>query len=280
MKSAVTISLVPEAVGGPFVYWNDVEVACESASRLGFNAVELFAPGPDAVDIAWLHDTLANLNLELAAVGTGAGMVKHKLSLSDPDAARRRAAIEFAANMIEYGAAFKAPAIIGSMQGRAVAPQTRDQALGLLKDSLTQLSEIAEKHSVRLILEPVNRYETNLIRSVTEGVDFLSAFESKNICLLADLFHLNIEEPSISDAINAAGNLIGHVHLADSNRWAAGFGHTDFAPIVRALQAIQYDGYLSAEVFSLPDAESAAAMTMDTFRKLIASLNDDEDCSE
>lgn len=276
MYSAVTVSLVPEAKGGPFVFWDDVHLACESAKRLGFDAIELFAPSPHAIPIDELSKLLEKHSLRLAAVGTGAGMVKHKLSLSDPDPQRRRDAIQFASAMIEYGSQLQAPAIIGSMQGKWVLPQTREQALGLLVDSLNELAVVAEKRGVPLIFEPVNRYETNLINSVTTGCDFLGTLKSNNVKLLADLFHLNIEEPNIADAIRKAGTKIGHVHFADSNRWAAGFGHIDFASIVVALREINYQGYLSAEVLSLPDAEAAASMTMKTFRKLIGSDYDED----
>ncbi len=277
MLSAVTVSLVAEAQGGPFVFWYDVAQACQTAKRLGFDAIELFAPDPNAISIETLRALLDQFELKLAAVGTGAGMVKHQLSLSDPEPARRRKAVEFAAAMIDYGAELHAPAIIGSMQGRWTTPQTREQTLDFLQESLDQLSQRAESRGVPLIFEPVNRYETNLIRSVTEGVEFLKQFRSTNIRLLADLFHLNIEEPNIAAAIRAAGKLIGHVHLADSNRWAAGYGHTDFAPIISALREVGYSGYLSAEAFSLPTPEAAAAMTIDTFKKLTESLYE-EDC--
>jgi sugar phosphate isomerase/epimerase len=276
MHSAVTVSLVPEAKGGPFVFWDDMQHACESAKRLGFDAIELFAPSPHAIPGDELSKLLKQHSLRLAAVGTGAGMVKHKLSLSDPDSQRRRDAIQFASSMIEYGSQLQAPAIIGSMQGKWALPQTREQALGLLSDSLNELAVVAEKHGVPLIFEPVNRYETNLINSVTAGCEFLTKLKSNNVKLLADLFHLNIEEANIADAIRRAGANIGHVHFADSNRWAAGFGHIDFASIVAALRELDYQGYLSAEVLSLPDAETAASMTIKTFRKLMGSDYDED----
>ena len=82
--------------------------------------------------------------------------------------------------------------------------------------------------------------------------------------LLADLFHMNIEEANLADALRAAGPHIGHVHFADSNRRAAGMGHTDFAPVVAALREIGYAGYLSAEVLPLPDRDAAAKQTIES----------------
>ncbi len=276
MLSAVTVSVVPEARGGPFVFWDDISKACESARRLGFDAIELFAPSPHAIPFDELSRLLAKHSLRLAAVGTGAGMVKHKLSLSDPDPKRRREAIQFASSMIEYGGRFKAPAIIGSMQGRWALPQSREQALETLRESINELGEFAHSIGMPLIFEPVNRYETNLVTSVTVGCEFLDSLKSKNVKLLADLFHLNIEEANIAEALRQAGSMIGHVHFADSNRLAAGFGHTDFPPIVAVLREIGYEGYLSAEVLSLPDADAAAAMTIKTFQQLMGSDYDED----
>jgi sugar phosphate isomerase/epimerase len=79
---------------------------------------------------------------------------------------------------------------------------------------------------------------------------------------------MSIEEADVAAALRRAGSLVGHVHFADSNRRAAGMGHTDFRPIVAALRAIGYAGYLSAEVLALPDAEAAAAQTITSFRAL------------
>ena len=68
--------------------------------------------------------------------------------------------------------------------------------------------------------------------------------------VMADTFHMNIEEASIPDALRSAKGLLRHVHLADSNRAVAGRGHTDFRPILQALLDIGYDGYLSFEVMA------------------------------
>ena len=95
IRSAVTISLVAEARGGPFVFWDDLAAGCQKAAALGYDAVEVFAPGPDAVAASELTSLLEQHGLSLAAVGTGAGMVKHGLSLTSADAAQREQAISF-----------------------------------------------------------------------------------------------------------------------------------------------------------------------------------------
>src|SRR4051794_31277056 len=101
MLSAVTVSLVEEARGGPFVFWFDLAAACRQAQALGFDAVEVFPPGPDAVDPKALRHLLNDNGLSLAAVGTGAGWVRRKLHLTLPDAGARQQAREFIRGIID-----------------------------------------------------------------------------------------------------------------------------------------------------------------------------------
>ena len=119
-----------------------------------------------------------------------------------------------------------------------------------------------------LLLEPLNRYESNLLNTLAQAGHLLDSLRTRNVRLLADWFHMNIEESSLPDAIRGAKGLIGHVHFADSNRLAVGCGHTDAAAAVAALREIGYQGYLSAEIFPRPDSEDAARRTMEAYRSL------------
>jgi sugar phosphate isomerase/epimerase len=267
IKSAVTISLVPEARGGPFVFWDDLEAACRKAAELGFDAVEIFPPGREAIPSAPTRALLERYGLRVAAVGSGAGWVKHRLTLTSPDRAVRSRAKEFIRGLILAAREFDAPVVVGSMQGRWGDGMDRDAALDCLGEALGDLATFASiRETPALIFEPLNRYETNLVNRLSDAAPMLQR-HNVPVPLLADLFHMNIEEPDVAAAIRDDQWGIWHVHLADSNRHAAGFGHTDFAPIARALSDAHYDGYVSAEVLPLPDSEAAARKTMETFRK-------------
>jgi sugar phosphate isomerase/epimerase len=264
--SCVTISLVPEAWGGPFVFWHDLPAACRKAQELGFDAIEVFPPGPDAVNPAYLRTLLGDHALKLAAVGTGAGWVRHRLNLTLSDASARARARDFIRSIIDFAGPLGAPAIIGSMQGRSgVDGVDHPTACGYLADALEDLGEHARRYSVPLIYEPLNRYETNMANTVEAGVKILQSLSTRNVTLLADLFHMNIEESDIAAAIRQGAGHIGHVHFVDSNRRAAGFGHLDYALIAEALHAIDYRGYASAEALPYPDPEDAARQTMLAF---------------
>jgi len=267
IRSSVTISLVPEARGGPFVFWDDLHGACQEAASLGFDAVEIFAPGADALDAGSLRQLLDEHGLHLAAVGTGAGWVLKRLSLTDADANVRASAIGFIRSIIDFGAGFGAPAIIGSMQGRWGGDVDQATAFGYLHEALEELGEHAARQHVPLVYEPLNRYETNMICTLTDGVKLLESLSTANVKLLADLFHMNIEEVKLADAIRAAAGHVGHVHFVDSNRRPAGSGHLDFRPIAAALETIGSNGYASAEALPLPNPDEAARLTIEAFRQ-------------
>jgi sugar phosphate isomerase/epimerase len=267
IRSAVTVSLVEQARRGPFVFHGDLVKACSAAAELGFDAIELFASSADDIRRQPLNTLLKNNDLQLAAVGTGAGMLIHRLQLCDADPKRRRQAVQFIREIIDAGAEWGAPAIIGSMQGRWDEETDFSTAMNYLKDGLNELGTHASIRGVPLYYEPLNRYETNLITTLEQGNSFLQLLETKNVRLLADLFHMNIEESSSASAIRNSGSSIGHIHFVDSNRHAAGRGHIDYAQISAALKAVGYSGYLSAEALPIPDSVTAATSTIETFRR-------------
>ncbi|HUP82266.1 MAG TPA: sugar phosphate isomerase/epimerase family protein [Pirellula sp.] len=264
MKSAITLSLVDEARGGPFVFWGDAKSAIAQAQQIGFDAIEIFPPDADTLRHLFLAKPLADHGLSVAAVGTGAGWVKHRLQLADEDQIVRQRAINFIRTIIDCAAEFGAPAIIGSMQGRSSQAVKRETANAYLRDGLESLNRHAGQYGTNILFEPLNRYETDQANTLEQGLTLIDGLS--NVRLLADLFHMNIEEVNVANAIRRAGNAIGHVHFADSNRMAVGFGHLNVPPVIAALQEIGYPGYLSAEVFSKPDAMKAAQQTIDAFR--------------
>ncbi len=267
IKSAVTIALVPQIKTGPWIFWENLEESMRKAADLGFDAIELFTGSGDAISTEILKKLMDQYKLQLAAVGTGAGKVIHGLTLTDADNTIRKKAIAFVQEMMEFGALFGAPAIIGSMQGNVTQGNTHTNSIGLLAEALHILDEHAASLGVKLIYEPLNRYETNLINRLDDAAAFIESNTFNNVQLLADLFHMNIEEADPAASIQKSRQHIGHVHFADSNRKPIGFGHTQMESIANALTAAGYDGYVSAEAFPWPDPDRAAAQTIRSFKQ-------------
>src|SRR5829696_970487 len=157
VKVSVTVCLIPEAKGGPFVLWDDLPAAVRTAAALGFDAVELFPPEPNALVPQSVKDLVAPHNLAVSAVGSGAGWVRHKLSLTDADAKKRTRAKNFIHDMIDFAAQLNAPVIIGSIQGRWGLGEgvTKVQAFEYLAEALNELGAHAETRGQVLLYEPL-----------------------------------------------------------------------------------------------------------------------------
>jgi len=265
-KSSVTVSLADEVADGPFVF-RDLHPACQMAAELGFDAVEIFAAGADAIDKTKVTRLLDTNKLSLSALGTGAGYVLKKLSLTNAGKKLRGEAIEFIKRFVELAAEFNCAVIIGSMQGVIAEGVERERALGWLRDGLKRLSLFADRTGVDILLEPLNRTETNVLNRLEDAAKLIDSLDVDNVKLLLDLYHANIEEESITETIRQFGKFIGYIHLVDSNRKAAGFGEIDFAPIAAALRDAGYDGYLSAEAVAWPDSRTAAEQTIKMFKQ-------------
>jgi len=270
MKSAVTICLVPEAKQGPFVFHEGLEGGCLAAAELGFDGVEIFPESAEAFPSEAIDRLLADCSLSLAAVGTGGGWIKHKLHLCHADPAIRQRARDFIAKLIDVAGERGAPVIVGSMQGTLAGNVSREMALDWLAESLALLGDRACRHGQVVLYEPLNRYETNLFNQQAAAAAFCDVRGLDHVRLLCDLFHMNIEEAHVPQALVAVGSRIGHVHWADSNRCAVGLGHTDTRPVIAALRSIGYEGFLSAEVFPLPSGMEAARRSLESLRECAA----------
>lgn len=267
MRSSITISLVEQARGGPFVYWDGVDLGTEGAAGLGFDAVEVFPVDADQFVKSNVGALAADRGLAIAAVGTGAGWVVHRYSLADESAEIRRRAIAFIQRILEVASAWNAPAIIGSMQGRSGERVPKETARQYLREGLEILDAYAESIGGRILYEPLNRYETDQCNTMAQGVALVQGLKCTR--LLADWFHMNIEETDMAAALREAADWIGHIHFADTNRRAIGMGHLEVPPLVEALRAIGYQGYLSAEVIPLPSSDAAARATIEAFHRYV-----------
>ena len=146
IRSCVTVSLVPEARGGPFVFWDDLAGRLpQGGSSLGFDAIEIFPPEPEAIEAEPFAGCSTNTGLKLAAIGTGAGWVRHKsdtCACRTPGSAPRPANSSVASSTAAGRSG--ASAIIGSMQGRGDAVD-RPAALGYLAEALDDLGDHARQ---------------------------------------------------------------------------------------------------------------------------------------
>jgi sugar phosphate isomerase/epimerase len=266
MKLAVVLSTHP-AQFQAVALKGDLSDNVAKIARWGYDGVELAVRDPALVDGERLQQVVAAHGLEIPAIGTGQAWGEEGLSYTDPDAAVRRRAVERTIAHIPFAARTGAVIIIGLLRGIVRPEVTHAQAMDWLVGALRECCAEAEPHEVRIALEPINRYETTLINRVDQGLELLSQVGADNMGLLLDTFHMNIEEPSIEESIQACGDRTFHFHVADSNRWYPGAGHLEFGSILDALYATGYEGTVSGEFMPLPDAATAAQKSIAYLRQ-------------
>ena len=267
MKKSIVVSIQPTKFSA-LAFKEDFEESIKKVADLGFDGAELAVRNPKDLKIDDIIKIIKENNLEVPAIGTGQAYGEEGLSFSDPDGTIRKMAVERIKDQIIFASHFNAQVIIGLIRGIINENVDKTEAEEWTIDCLRKCTEFAKKYNIGLTLEPVNRYESNFINTLNEGIEFIKRVDASNLGLLADTFHMNIEEVSIHGSIIQAKDYITHVHFADSNRWAPGCGHLDFAKIVQTLKKIGYQGYVSAEILPLPDPDSCARFTAKTLDKL------------
>jgi sugar phosphate isomerase/epimerase len=268
MKLSIVVS-THAAQFSAVAFKGDFARALEGVARLGYDGAELAVRDPALLDVAAIKQLLDGYGLAVPAIGTGQAWGEEGLSLTDAEAAVRRRARARLQTHADLAAIFGARLIIGLIRGKLQGDMAEQQRAWAVA-GLRQVAAYAAQRGVELVLEPINRYETNFLNTVAETLAFLDEVAAPNVGLLFDTFHANIEEPSLAGSLRAAGQHLKHVHTADSNRWAPGSGHLDFAAVVATLRQSGYDGWLSAEILPLPgSAEQAAAQAIAHLRPLV-----------
>lgn len=244
---------------------DSLQAKFDFARRAGFDGIELRARGDG-------HFAARLPELRAAA---RAGVVMRTVCpdtdhfIGDFDAELRRDAIAQLRSQLSViaelgGEGVLTPASWGMFSLRLppfVAPRSAADDRKVLLEALAVLSEHAAREGVWLALEPINRYEDYMINRLEHATDLAEEVERElgydSVRVVADLFHMNIEEDDLAKAITGAGSRIAHVHVDDSNRLQPGTGHLDFVGAFGALHGIGYDGWLALECRLRGDPETA-----------------------
>ncbi|MCL6625751.1 sugar phosphate isomerase/epimerase family protein [Alicyclobacillus shizuokensis] len=239
MKFAVQENLVP---GSTF------QEKVDNLQSLGYDGVELRGDGL-AGRVGEIRRALEDSGVSATCVCGG-----YKFGLLFPDKGERAQARDQIRTLLSLAAEVRAQGLIlvpifGPPRLPDLSPWRTSEQLEeeLLVEQLGELAEYAGTQGTQLILEPLNRYETHFVRRIEQAVQLCQRVASPHMTVLADVFHMNIEEASIPDALRGAKSWLGYVHLADSNRLLPGMGHIDFAAVFAALSEIAYGGWMSLE---------------------------------
>lgn len=244
------------------------------AARLGYGGVELITTDPSQLNIEAVRQLLQANGLRVSAIASGGMAFALGLTLLHPDAHISSLAQQRLLSLVDLAAALHAPVVtIGSFRGKG--GEDRKSALERLANILYQASQHAGNAGVRLALEPLNRYEADLIHTVAEGLQFVTSVNHPALGLLVDSYHVNIEESAWDTPYLEAlqSGRLYYVHIGDNNRKPPGQGLIDFSLILKAIHKGGYDGWISAELLSYPDPDQAAELTITHIRRIWDSLS-------
>jgi sugar phosphate isomerase/epimerase len=162
--------------------------------------------------------------------------------------------------------------VFGSGGARAIPDGfPRDKAKQQFISLCKQLATYAEKYNVVISLEPLNTKECNFINSVAEAGEIVKEVKHENFRLLADIYHMLMENESPSN-ITRYGHLLYHTHIAEkSGRSAPGVNNDDFRPYFKALRDVKYEGRMAIEC-NWKNLGDQAADALKTIKSQIATI--------
>jgi sugar phosphate isomerase/epimerase len=264
MNFSIVLSTQPSSFSA-LAYKGNLAENIAKIKALGYDGVELAVRDPGQLDIDFLTSILKEYNLPVPALGTGQAYGEDRLSFTDPKKKIRDRAVQRIKSHALVAKQFQALVIIGLIRGKKDPNLSRETAETYLVETLQECASSCP--DVRFAIEPINRYETDLLNDVQGSLTFLDRIGKENVGLLLDTFHMNIEERSLTESIRLAQHRLFHFHVADSNRWYPGAGHIDFRSVLATLDDIGYSGFVSAEIVPMPDPDSAAKRTIENLRQ-------------
>jgi len=268
MKIAVATA-TEDALPSAFVVFRGLEQSIRKAADMGYDGVELALMHREQANLRLIKRLLSEYGMEIPAISTGQVFAGLGLWFTHPDPGTRNKAIEVFRGLVDLAAEFGAMVNIGRLRGPIPEGENREIAENRFLDVLRVLADYAAGLGVTLLLEPVNRYEINFINTVDEGAALIRKLGRKNVYLMPDIFHMNIEDDSIPASFARNSPHTAYVHFADSNRLAPGRGHLNFPEIVGILKALGYEGWISVEILPNPDPDTAAREAIRYLRTLI-----------
>jgi len=262
VKLSVQENLLP---GGPLAE------RLAAAERLGFDGVEFWGHDIER-RLPELKQALSTVRVKASTICSGYGgdllgasWEERRRAVEDIKV-RLRAAAELGAVGVIVVPTFGGPKLPDL---RPLYPSFWHLERELLVAELKELGKYAEEVGSYVLLEPLNRYETHFLNRLEQAVEIIEAVGSPGVAMMADFFHMNIEEADIAESLRRALKHLKHIHLADSNRWPPGFGHLDFREPFRVLRDGGYRYYMAIECYVPEPKEENLAKSLKFLKSLI-----------
>jgi D-psicose/D-tagatose/L-ribulose 3-epimerase len=230
---------------------------------MGFDILEIACENPDLLDVADIKKALSATQLPVIICGVFGP--DRNICSTDPKV--RANARRYILWLVDAAAQLGSPVVCGPMYsavGKAHLEDSaaREQEWSLAVTEIGEMADAAAVHNIRLALEPLNRFETDMINTVAQGMKFIKDVGRANVGLHLDTFHMHVEEKSSPNAIRLAGNKIYHFHACENDRGVPGTGQVRWQEIAPALKSVNYPGPVVIESFTPQVKEIARAVNI------------------
>lgn len=227
---------------------------------MGFDIIEVAVDDPSLIDATLLNKMAQEQGLSI----TICGAFGPTRDISSDDPAIRRNGADYISECIRLAQAVGSTLVAGPVYAavgktRLVSADQKARERAWCVENLRAVGKIASDAGVTIGIEPLNRFETDMINLVEQALALIHEIGHPAYKVHIDTFHCNIEEKSIPEAIRMAGSLLGHFHACENDRGTPGTGHIDWIGVRDALRDIGYDGPVVIESFTPGAVEIAKA---------------------
>ncbi|MFX1419510.1 MAG: sugar phosphate isomerase/epimerase family protein [Promethearchaeota archaeon] len=246
---------------------------CELLDSLDYNGIELSILEPEKINIKKINEIKDSYNFEIPAIGTGGTFLRFGYSLGHQNEKMRESAIQMIEKYIIFAQGVQSKVIIGLIRGRFNFESSSKKEKNNIKISLRECCRLAENSGVKLLFEPINRFEIDSYNTISECVKLIEEINSNNLFLLIDSYHTHLEEDPgfIWDYLKEITDYVGHIHLADCTRRAPGTGHFDFKTFLNIFMSAGYRDFASIETIMKPSFEEVARESSEYLRFILRS---------
>ena len=266
------MTTIPNLLGVHALVWvggwskDQCREAIKNSAEAGYGLIEIPALDPKSIDVEHTKATLKEFGLK-GACSLGLSF-DADINNDDSEIAKRgESRLMDALNVVEQLGGDYLGGVIFSALGKYKFPPTkkaRDNAVAALK----RLAIAAQAKGITLGLEPVNRYESNLLNTGSQALEMIKDIGEPNVVVHLDIYHMNIEEQDLVSPVLEAGNKLGYVHIGASHRGPLGTGNIDFDSFFGALAKIGYKGTITFESFSSTVVAPDLSSTLGIWRNL------------
>jgi D-psicose/D-tagatose/L-ribulose 3-epimerase len=238
-----------------------IEDLAPNVRSMGFDILEVAVENPDLIDVQIVKEILRENQLE--AIVCGAFGPNRNICSSDPEI--RENARKYLLWLIDAAHQLGSKTVCGPMYSSVGKdhiddPGERREEWQRAVSGVKEMAEVAQQKGIKLALEPLNRFETDMINVVSQGLKFIDETGMENVGFHLDTFHMHLEEKDSADAIRKAGKKVFHFHACENDRGIPGTGQVHWEVIAQALKDINYQGPVVIESFTNQVKEIARAV--------------------